>query len=136
VGADQDFEAFLGEWAEEYIWPVENFLDDRDQTYLAERRSIELVQLAQKKGFSNELAEKVKSYGLQPDVILAANAPAATAVRSETRTIPIVFVTVADPVGAGFVASLPRPGGSMTGFISIEGGMGGKWARISWRAPW
>jgi hypothetical protein len=62
VGADQDFEAFLREWAEEYIWPVENFLD-RDQTYLAERRSIELVQLAQKKGFSNELAAKVKSYG-------------------------------------------------------------------------
>jgi hypothetical protein len=57
VGADQDFEAFLREWAEEYIWPVEDFLDDRDQAYLAERRSIELVQLTQKKGFSNELAE-------------------------------------------------------------------------------
>jgi hypothetical protein len=63
VGADRDFEAFLREWAEEYIWPVEEFLDHRDQTYLAERRSIELVQLAQKKGFSDELAEKVKSYG-------------------------------------------------------------------------
>ena len=63
MGADRDFEAFLREWAEEYIWPVEEFLDHRDQTYLAERRSIELVQLAQKKGFSDELAEKVKSYG-------------------------------------------------------------------------
>jgi hypothetical protein len=63
VRADQDFDAFLREWAEEYIWPVEDFLDDRDQTYLAERRSIELAQLAQKKGFSNELAAKVKSYG-------------------------------------------------------------------------
>jgi hypothetical protein len=63
MGADQDFDAFLREWAEEHIWPVEDFLDDRDQKYLAERRSIELVQLAQKKGFSNELAEKVKSYG-------------------------------------------------------------------------
>jgi hypothetical protein len=63
VGADQDFDAFLREWAEEHIWPVEGFLDDRDQKYLAERRSIELVQLAQEKGFSNELAEKVKSYG-------------------------------------------------------------------------
>jgi hypothetical protein len=62
VGADQDFDAFLREWAEEYIWPVEDFLDNRDQTYLAERRSIELVQLAQKNGFRNELAEKVKSY--------------------------------------------------------------------------
>jgi hypothetical protein len=63
VGADQDFDAFLREWAEEFIWPVEDFLDNRDQTYLAERRSIELVQLAQRKGFSNELAAKVKSYG-------------------------------------------------------------------------
>jgi hypothetical protein len=41
VGADQDFEAFVREWAEEYIWPVEDFLDDRDQAYLAEKRSIE-----------------------------------------------------------------------------------------------
>jgi hypothetical protein len=57
VGADQEFDAFLREWTEEYIWPIEDFLDDRDQKYLAERRSIELVQLAQKKGFSNELAE-------------------------------------------------------------------------------
>jgi hypothetical protein len=63
VGADQDFDAFLREWTEKYIWPVEDFLDNRDQTYLAERRSIELVQLAQTKGFSNELAAKVKSYG-------------------------------------------------------------------------
>jgi hypothetical protein len=63
VGADQDFDAFMREWAEEYIWPIEDFLDERDQKYLAERRSIELVQLAQDKGFSNELAEKVKSYG-------------------------------------------------------------------------
>jgi hypothetical protein len=63
VGADQDFDAFLHEWTEERIWPVEDFLDERDQKYLAERRSIELIQLAQKKGFRNELAEKVKSYG-------------------------------------------------------------------------
>jgi hypothetical protein len=63
VGVDQDFDAFLRAWTEEHIWPVEDFLDDRDQKYLAERRSIELVQLAQEKGFRNELAEKVKSYG-------------------------------------------------------------------------
>jgi hypothetical protein len=62
VGADQDFEAFLREWAAEHVWPVEDFLNDRDQAYLAGRRSIELIQLAQKKRFSNELAEKVKSY--------------------------------------------------------------------------
>ncbi len=63
MGADQEFDAFLREWTEEYIWPIEDFLDDRDQKFLAETRAIELIQLAQEKGFSNELAEKVKSYG-------------------------------------------------------------------------
>jgi hypothetical protein len=63
VVSDQDIDAFLRDWAEEYIWPVEEFLEDREQKYLTERRSIELAQLAQMKGFSNELAEKVKSYG-------------------------------------------------------------------------
>ena len=46
MGADQEFDAFLREWTEEYIWPIEDFLDDRDQNFLAERRSIELVQLS------------------------------------------------------------------------------------------
>jgi putative tryptophan/tyrosine transport system substrate-binding protein len=53
---------------------------------------------------------------LQPDVLLAAGTPATTALQRETRTIPIVFSVVTDPVGSGFVASLPRPGGNITGF--------------------
>ena len=57
---------------------------------------------------------------LQPDVILAQGTPGTTALQRETRTIPIVFVIVADPVGPGFVASLPRPGGNITGFINSE----------------
>ena len=52
------------------------------------------------------------------------------ALQRETRTIPIVFVIVADPIGAGFVASLPCPGGSSTGFIHIEAAMGGKWLQL------
>jgi hypothetical protein len=63
VGADQDFDAFLREWVNARIWAVENFLDYRDQQYLAERRSIELIRLVQEKGFSNELTATVKSYG-------------------------------------------------------------------------
>ena len=57
---------------------------------------------------------------LQPDVILAQGTPGTAALQRETRTIPIVFVIVADPVGPGFVASLPRPGGNITGFINSE----------------
>jgi putative ABC transport system substrate-binding protein len=63
---------------------------------------------------------------LQPDVILAHNTPVVAALQRETRTIPIVFVIVVDPVGSGFVANLPRPGGNITGFINIEGTMAGK----------
>jgi putative ABC transport system substrate-binding protein len=51
---------------------------------------------------------------LQPDVILSSSTPATAAVQRETRTIPIVFVVVADPIGAGFVASLSSPGGNLT----------------------
>jgi putative tryptophan/tyrosine transport system substrate-binding protein len=57
---------------------------------------------------------------LQPDVILAQGTPGTAALQRETRTIPIVFVIVADPVGPGFVAGLPRPGGNITGFINSE----------------
>src|SRR5262245_47972128 len=57
---------------------------------------------------------------LQPDVILAQGTPVTAALQRETRTIPIVFVTVTDPVGDGFVAGLPHPGGNITGFLTSE----------------
>ena len=63
---------------------------------------------------------------LQPDVILAQGTPGTAALQRETRTIPIVFVVVADPVGPGFVAGLPRPGGNITGFINSEAVIGAK----------
>jgi putative tryptophan/tyrosine transport system substrate-binding protein len=66
----------------------------------------------------------------QPDVLVAATTPAAAALLHETRTIPIVFFAVSDPVGAGFVQSLPRPGANMTGFINLEASMGGKWLEL------
>jgi putative tryptophan/tyrosine transport system substrate-binding protein len=66
----------------------------------------------------------------QPDVILASTTSVTAAMQRETRTIPIVFAGPADPVGAGFVASLPRPGGNMTGFSNMEAAMGGKWLEL------
>jgi putative tryptophan/tyrosine transport system substrate-binding protein len=63
---------------------------------------------------------------LQPDVILAQGTPGTAALQRETSTLPIVFVIVADPVGPGFVASLPRPGGNITGFINSEATLGAK----------
>jgi putative tryptophan/tyrosine transport system substrate-binding protein len=63
---------------------------------------------------------------LQPDVIFAGASPATAALQRETSTIPIVFSSVADPVGSGFVSSLARPGGNITGFINIEATIAGK----------
>jgi putative tryptophan/tyrosine transport system substrate-binding protein len=67
---------------------------------------------------------------LQPDVILARGTPATAAFQRETRTIPIVFVAVGDPVGSGFVAGLPRPGGNITGFGDAEQAISGKWLEL------
>jgi putative ABC transport system substrate-binding protein len=67
---------------------------------------------------------------LGPDVIVASTTPATAALHRETRTLPIVFVTVSDPIGAGFVASLSHPGGNITGFINLEPTMGGKWLEL------
>jgi len=62
----------------------------------------------------------------QPDLILSQGTPVTAALQRETRTIPIVFVVVTDPVGEGFVAGLPLPGGNITGFITSEAAMGSK----------
>jgi putative ABC transport system substrate-binding protein len=67
---------------------------------------------------------------LKPDVILAHSTPVAAALFRETGTIPIVFLMVADPIGSGFVQSLPRPGGNMTGFTPFEPALGGKWLQL------
>ena len=67
---------------------------------------------------------------LSPDIILAATATVIAALQQATRTVPIVFATVIDPVGAGFVASLARPGGNTTGFTVFEFGIGGKWLEL------
>jgi putative tryptophan/tyrosine transport system substrate-binding protein len=65
-----------------------------------------------------------------PDVIIVVGNPGVTALQQETRTIPIVFVLVGDPVGSGFVGSLARPGGNITGFMHFEPAMGAKWLEI------
>jgi putative ABC transport system substrate-binding protein len=64
---------------------------------------------------------------LELDVIFVNSTSATAAVPRETSTIPVVFATVSDPVGSGFVAGLARPGGNVTGFINVEGSIAGKW---------
>src|SRR5215469_6631048 len=67
---------------------------------------------------------------LQPDLILSAVTPTTAALLEQTRTIPIVFAAVSDPVGSGFVASLARPGGNVTGFQAMVGSLAGKWLEL------
>ena len=67
---------------------------------------------------------------LTPDVILATASPTVAALQAATRTVPIVFAHAADPVGAGFVDSLARPGGNTTGFILFEYGISAKWLEL------
>src|SRR5262245_30544674 len=64
---------------------------------------------------------------IAPEVIVSSGAPTLTALQQETRTIPLVFCQVTDPVAGGFVESLSRPGGNITGFTNFEFAMGGKW---------
>src|SRR6185369_14117313 len=80
-------------------------------------------------------ADRIRSHAAElasiaPDVILAVGATAVGALRQATRTLPIVFANVVDPVGAGFVDSLSRPGGNATGFTNYEYGISGKWLEL------
>jgi putative tryptophan/tyrosine transport system substrate-binding protein len=68
--------------------------------------------------------------GLRPDVIVVTNTPSTAAILRETRTMPVVFAIVSDPVGSHFVQSLSHPGGNATGFINVEGSVGGKWLEL------
>ena len=74
--------------------------------------------------FAKELVE------LRPDAIVAGSTAGVVALARETRTIPIVFATVADPIGSGFAASLAHPGGNITGFAAVDAAMGGKWLEL------
>ena len=67
---------------------------------------------------------------LQPDLIVSQSTPITAALLQQTRTIPIVFVQVTDPVDSGFTTSIPRPGGNVTGFITMEGSIAGKWVEL------
>ena len=80
-------------------------------------------------------AERIRTYAtelvaLSPDVIVCSGSTTLRTLQAATRSLPIVFVTVTDPVGAGFVASLRQPGANITGFTQFEYGISGKWLEL------
>ena len=76
---------------------------------------------AEMRTFANELVE------LKPDLIVGMTTPAVAALVQETKTIPIVFASIVDPVGRGFISNMARPGGNVTGILNFEFSMAGKW---------
>jgi putative tryptophan/tyrosine transport system substrate-binding protein len=106
---------------------VAAFRDELQKLGWAEGRNIQIdyrwtaldKELIQR--FAKELV------ALQPDLILTQSTPATAELLKQTRSIPIVFALVADPIGSGFVASFPKPGGNITGFVTMEPSMAGKW---------
>ena len=91
------------------------------------------VQIDYRWGAGN--ADRIRKFAaelvaLAPDVILSAGSPSVAALQQATRTVPVVFVTVVDPVSSGFVDSLARPGGNITGFALYEYSISGKWLAL------
>ena len=74
--------------------------------------------------FAKELVE------LRPEVIVAQSSPVVATLLGQTRNIPIVFVSISDPIGEGFVASFAHPGGNVTGFTNFDSSMTGKWVEL------
>jgi putative tryptophan/tyrosine transport system substrate-binding protein len=83
-------------------------------------------------GLDKELIQRFAEelVALQPDLILTQSTPATAELLQQTRTIPIVFALLADPIGSGFVASFPQPGGNITGFVTMEPTVAGKWLEL------
>src|SRR5262249_48627378 len=91
------------------------------------------VQIDYRWGGGN--ADRIRKFAaelvaLAPDVILSAGSPSVAALQQTTDTVPVVFVTVVDPVSSGFVDSLARPGGNITGFAVYDYSIGGKWLEL------
>ena len=93
----------------------------------ADRRNVQ-IDLRWGAGDANRIRAHARELvGSQPDIIVTGATQATVAVQRETRTIPIVFVNVADPVTSGLVPRLDRPSGNITGFPALEATLGGKW---------
>ena len=125
-----------------HIGVLMSFADPSTQSYMIAFRDT-LIKLGWVEG-SNLRAEvrwgagdadKIRAFAkelvdLQPDVIVGQSTPVIAALVRETQTIPIVFVNVADPIGSGFVSSLARPSGNLTGFMTDNSALGGKWVEL------
>jgi putative ABC transport system substrate-binding protein len=116
---DSEFQAFLAAFREEL-----------QKLGWAEARNIRIdIRWATSEVESIQRLSK-ELVALQPDLIISQRTPTTAALLQQTRTVPIIFVNVVDPIGSGFVASFQRPGGNVTGFILMEPTMASKWLEL------
>jgi putative ABC transport system substrate-binding protein len=118
--------------ANDLEWKVEvaAFLDELKKLGWTEGETLQIEYRFGVGDVERMAAAAKELVNLRPDLILARSTPAVRALLVETRTIPIVFVSVADPVGENFAASLARPGGNVTGFTNNEASMSAKWLEL------
>jgi putative tryptophan/tyrosine transport system substrate-binding protein len=109
---------------------VAAFADELARLGWVDGRNARIEQLWTNADVNRARALAQELVATQPDVIVTSTTHATAAAKRESSTIPIVFTVVSDPVGSGFVAALPRPGGNITGFSHTDGGMGGKWLTL------
>jgi putative ABC transport system substrate-binding protein len=107
------------------------FLGELQQLGWAEPRNIQIETRWAAPGDPKSTQEFARELvGLQPDLIVSSTTPPTAALIQQTRTIPVIFIAVNDPISSGFVASFPSPGGNLTGFIILEPTLGGKWLEM------
>jgi len=110
--------------------PVPAFVQELRRLGWTEGRDVRIEYRAVASDIERFRTYAAELVGLMPDVILVQSNPGLAALQQVTRTIPIVFVQVADPVGSRFIESLARPGGNTTGFTNFESSMGSKWLEL------
>ena len=110
--------------------PVQAFAQELRRLGWTEGRGVRIEYRATAGDIDRFRTYAAELVSLAPDVILVQSNPGLAALQQVTRTIPIVFVQVADPVGSGFIESLARPGGNTTGFTNFESSMGSKWLEL------
>jgi ABC-type uncharacterized transport system substrate-binding protein len=107
------------------------FLGELQRLGWAEARNIQIETRWAVPGDAKSTQEFARELvGLQPDLIVSSTTPPTAALMQQTRTTPVIFIAVNDPISSGFVASFPRPGGNLTGFIILEPTLGGKWLEL------
>ena len=106
---------------------IEAFLKELQRLGWTDGRNLQIEYRWQTSDLRKAAMELV---ALSPDVILVSSTPGVNALQQTTRTVPVVFTQVADPVSAGFVASLAKPGGNMTGFTVFDYEIGAKWLEL------